>query len=135
LYEGRRTQNAYHAQGAVKMSGIRVSCDGLDDPDKIKSIKGITSYWLEEMTEFTLNDFTQLDLRLREPTKFYKQIMGTFNPDEAAGPWIKSMFFHDEYPKTGPGKLEGSYIHHSTVEDNPIEEVRRELRYIIRFTG
>jgi len=100
--------------------------DGLDDPDKIKSIKGITSYWLEETTEFTLDDFTQLDLRLREPTKYYKQILMTFNPDEAAGPWIKSMFFYDDNPKSGPGRLEGSYIHHSTIEDNPIEEVRRE---------
>lgn len=100
--------------------------DGLDDPDKIKSIKGLTSYWLEETTEFTLNDFTQLDLRLREPTKYYKQILMTFNPDEAAGPWLKSMFFFDENPRSGHGKLDGSYIHHSTIEDNPIAEVRRE---------
>ena len=109
--------------------------DGLDDPEKIKSIKGITSYWLEEMTEFTLDDFTQLDLRLREPTKYYKQIMGTFNPDEAAGPWIKSMFFFDDYPKTGPGKYEGSYIHHSTIEDNPIDEVRETYKKKLEKLG
>jgi phage terminase large subunit len=100
--------------------------DGLDDPEKIKSIKGITSYWLEETTEFTLDDFTQLDLRLREPTKYYKQILMSFNPDEAAGPWLKEVFFFDDYPKSGPGKREGSYIHPSTIEDNPINEVRRE---------
>jgi len=32
-------------------------CMGLDDPEKLKSIAGITDAWLEEATEFTLNDF------------------------------------------------------------------------------
>jgi len=102
--------------------------DGLDDPEKIKSIKGLTSVWLEEMTEFTKDDFTQIDLRLRGQTKYYKQIMGTFNPDEAAGPWIKEMFFFDDTPITGPGKIDGSYIHHSTIDDNRIKAEREEYR-------
>ena len=107
--------------------------DGLDDPEKIKSIKGITSIWLEEATEFTKDDFNQIDLRLREPTEFYKQIILSFNPDEARGPWLKDMFFWDDIPKTGAGKKEGSYIHHSTIEDNPIEEVRQE--YLKKLEG
>ena len=100
--------------------------DGLDDPEKIKSIKGITSIWLEEATELTANDFMQFDLILREPTPYYKQIIMSFNPDEAVGPWLKEMFFVDNTPRIGPGKKEGSYIHHSTIEDNPIDSVREE---------
>ena len=42
---------------------------GIDDPEKIKSIDGITSIWIEEASELTLEDFTQLDLRLRGVTE------------------------------------------------------------------
>lgn len=42
-------------------------CMGLDDPEKIKSITGITDAWLEEATEFTVDDFSQIDLRIRDP--------------------------------------------------------------------
>ena len=90
--------------------------DGLDDPEKVKSIKGITSEWLEEMTEFTREDFIQLDLRLREPGPAYHQIIGTFNPDEAQAPWIKERFFD----KTDPQATTDV----STVKHNPIREVR-----------
>jgi phage terminase large subunit len=100
--------------------------DGLDDPLKIKSIVGLTGIWMEEATEFTPEDFTQLDLRLRGVTPFYKQIILTLNPDEAVGAWIKEMFCWDDEPKTGPGKRDGSFVHHSTVEDNPIASERAE---------
>jgi phage terminase large subunit len=42
-------------------------CAGLDDPEKIKSIVGLTDAWLEEATEFSPDDFTQIDLRVRDP--------------------------------------------------------------------
>ena len=38
---------------------------GLDDSEKIKSITDITDIWCEEATELNLDEFTQLDLRLR----------------------------------------------------------------------
>jgi len=94
--------------------------DGLDDPEKIKSIKGISSIWMEELTEFTRQDFMQVDLRLREETGLYQQIMASFNPDEALGGWIKKMFVDEHYPD--------SFVDTSTVEDNPIKEMRE--RYI-----
>jgi phage terminase large subunit len=40
---------------------------GLDDPEKIKSITGLTDAWLEEATVFTLDDFSQVNLRVRDP--------------------------------------------------------------------
>ncbi len=100
--------------------------DGIDDPEKIKSIKGITNVWLEETTEFTKNDFITIDLSLREKTPYYKQIIMTFNPDEARGPWLKKMFFEgraDDY--IGPGDKK-SFLHHSTFADNPIDTIRNE---------
>ena len=41
-------------------------CSGLDDPEKIKSITGLTDAWLEEATEFTQDDFNQIDLRMKK---------------------------------------------------------------------
>ena len=38
---------------------------GIDDPERIKSIVGITDIWVEEATELTEEDFDQLNLRLR----------------------------------------------------------------------
>jgi phage terminase large subunit len=92
---------------------------GLDDPEKIKSIKGITGEWLEEATEFTEEEFLQLDLRLREPGPLYHQIMLSFNPDEVRAPWLKKMFF-------GATPNPDALVHRSTIEDNPIAEVREE---------
>jgi phage terminase large subunit len=94
---------------------------GLDDPEKIKSIKGITSIWLEETTEFTKEDFLQIDLRLRDPGTLYHQIMLTFNPLEAQARWLKDMFF-------GSIPNPDAFVHRSTVEDNPIAEVRNTYR-------
>jgi phage terminase large subunit len=109
--------------------------DGLDDPDKIKSIVGVTGIWMEEATEFTREDFMQLDLRLRGETPFYKQIILSLNPDEAAGAWIKDEFCFDDTPTTGPGKRPGSFVHHSTIEDNPIKAVRDEYTAKLEAIG
>lgn len=90
---------------------------GLDDPEKIKSIKGITSVWLEETTEFTKQDFLQIDLRLRDPGPGYHQIICTFNPLQAEAPWLKDMFF-------GVTPNPDAFVHRSTIDDNPIDAVR-----------
>ncbi len=58
----------------------RIICKGLDEPEKIKSIKGITGMWVEEATEFTEEDFMQLDLRIRGEKPNYVQYIFTFNP-------------------------------------------------------
>lgn len=42
---------------------------GCDDIEKLKSIAGITDIICEEATELTLDDYTQLDLRLRSNEK------------------------------------------------------------------
>jgi len=96
--------------------------DGLDEPEKIKSIKGLTGVWIEEATEFTERDFLEVDLALREQCEHYKQIMLTFNPDESLAPWLKKRFFPDD-PKNKDAR---AYTHGSTIEDNPIDAMRLE---------
>lgn len=94
--------------------------EGLDDPEKIKSIKGITGIWLEEATEFSRDDFLTIDLCLREPGPGYHQTMLTFNPDESRAAWLKQMFFDT--------KRDDALVHISTIDDNPIKEVREAYR-------
>lgn len=95
---------------------------GLDDPEKIKSIKGITLEWLEEATEFTEKDFLEVDLAFREPSPYYKQIILTFNPVESLAPWIKKRFFPDD-PANNDCR---AYTDISTIDDNPISEMRSQ---------
>lgn len=80
-------------------NGSEILMKGLDDPEKIKSIAGITSMWIEEATELKEDDFDQLDLRLRGETPSYKQIILTFNPIDERH-WIKKRFFDEAQEKT-----------------------------------
>lgn len=69
---------------------------GLDDPEKIKSIDGITDIVIEEATELTEDDFTQLNLRLRANAD-YLQIYLMFNPISKKN-WVYDYFFVRELP-------------------------------------
>lgn len=93
---------------------------GLDDPEKIKSIAGITNIWIEEASELEKNDFMQLNLRLRGNTKYYKQIMLTFNPINEQH-WLKKHFFDN--------KVENCSTIHSTYLNNKFIDVeyKKEL--------
>lgn len=61
-------------------NGSEIWCIGLDDPEKLKSIHGMTSAWIEEATECTPDDINQVNLRLRGETPSYKQIVYSLNP-------------------------------------------------------
>lgn len=90
-------------------------CTGLDDPEKIKSIAGITDAWLEEATEFSQDDFNQIDLRIRtqEPNQ---QIILSFNPVSKAN-WCYLLFFSDN--KDYDEFRSKCMILHSSYKDNP----------------
>ncbi len=60
--------------------GSEMLMNGLDDQEKIKSIEGITSVFIEEITEFTEEDYIQIKLRMRGETDTYHQIISCFNP-------------------------------------------------------
>lgn len=70
---------------------------GLDDSEKIKSIVDITDIVIEEATEITLDDFTQLNLRLRSKEP-YNQIHLMFNPVSKVN-WVYKYFFENGVPK------------------------------------
>lgn len=67
---------------------------GIDDPEKIKSIERITGIWIEEASELHIEDFEELDRRLRGVTKNYKQIILTYNPILKLN-WTYLRFFAD----------------------------------------
>lgn len=69
---------------------------GLDDPEKIKSIDGITDIVIEEATELTEDDFTQLNLRLRAMVDNL-QIYLMFNPISKKN-WVYDYFFVRKLP-------------------------------------
>lgn len=73
-------------------TGNEIILAGLDDVEKLKSIAGITSIWIEEATELADGDFDQIDLRLRGETDNYKQIILSFNPVDEQH-WLKKRFF------------------------------------------
>ena len=92
-----------------RYSGNSIICTGLDDPEKLKSITGITGIWVEEGTELNETDFDQLDLRLRGETENYKQIIVSFNPIDEKH-WLKKKFYDTINPNTTLVK--------TTFEDN-----------------
>jgi phage terminase large subunit len=99
------------------INGSEIICSGLDDPMKLKSIEGVTAFWLEEATEFTPEDFRQVDLRLRGDIGTYKQLTYTYNPVDIAHHLYKRIHqkVGDEY--TG-SYSNNTFLHHSTYKDN-----------------
>lgn len=97
-------------------NGSQFLCMGLDDPEKIKSITGLTDAWLEEATEFTMDDFSQVNLRIRDPKAKDQQVILSFNPVSKAN-WCYLQFFApnpelDEFRKN-------VVIVHTNYLDNP----------------
>lgn len=85
LYDENKTDKTITFQ-----NGSQILFKGLDDPEKIKSIAGITRVWVEEANELTWAEFNQLNLRLRGRDDL--QITITFNPIDEEH-WIKKHFF------------------------------------------
>lgn len=82
---------------------------GLDDPEKIKSIKDISDVVMEEASEFNLDDYTQLTLRLRNNKYKDRQMYLMFNPVSKTN-WTYKAFFIKN-PR-------GVVYYHSTYKDN-----------------
>lgn len=91
------------------VNGSKIIMLGIDDPEKIKSIAGINSFWIEEASELDERDFNQINLRLRGITQHKKQIFLTFNPISSTH-WLKKTFFDVI--------RDDSYIIKTTYKDN-----------------
>lgn len=86
---------------------------GMDDPEKIKSIKGLSDVVMEEASEFNQDDFTQLTLRLREPKHKQRQLFCMFNPVSKLN-WTYKQWF-DPAATVDASRV---IIHQSTYKDN-----------------
>lgn len=93
---------------------------GMDDEEKVKSIDGITDIVIEEATEISENEFTQLNLRLRADAP-YLQIYLMFNPVSKKN-WVYTYFFENAPPSN-------CRIINTTYLDNRFlgEEYKQEL--------
>ena len=81
---------------------------GLNNSERIKSITNISDIWIEEATEITLDDFSQLDLRCRSNVDNL-QIFLSFNPISKAN-WCYKYWFED--------KKDNTFILKTTYKDN-----------------
>lgn len=88
-------------------SGGRILFRGLDDPEKISSIKSPNGYiawvWLEEAYEVkSVQQFEKVNLSIRGilPKPLFYQMTFTFNP-YSDKTWLKSRYFDHVNPKTG----------------------------------
>ncbi|QSZ41359.1 PBSX family phage terminase large subunit [Sulfurimonas aquatica] len=106
------------------LNGNKIMFVGLDDVEKLKSIAGVTGIWIEEATEVTVEDFMQLDLRLRGNTKHHLQILLSFNPTSSRS-WLKKRFFDK--------KDDNVHIIHTTYKDNKFidEHYKQTLENLI----
>jgi hypothetical protein len=119
-------------------TGNSILCRGLDDPAKIKSVKGITGMWLEEATEFEENDFDQLNLRIRGEKKNYVQYIISFNPVDE-NHWLKKRFF-DNRDTDNVTTCHSTFMDNHFMTDEDKEQLeslktRNELYYDVYCLG
>lgn len=111
-------------------NGSEVIFKGMDKPEKLKSINGVSIVWLEECSEIKYSGYKELRGRLRHPTKSLHFILST-NPVSTDN-WVYTHFFKSvnengvETVILDDEKLyrlktivhDGVYYHHSTADDN-----------------
>ena len=110
-------------------NGSEILISGLDDPEKVKSIFGITSIWMEEATELTIDDFRQLNLRMRGKIPTYYQLILSFNPISDLS-WIYKEFYGAGTHNQLKNKAK---LHFSTYKDNKFldKQYKEELEALI----
>lgn len=91
-------------------NGSQIIFRGLDDSEKIKSIANIDDIVIEEATDITLEDFSQLNLRLRSKNP-YNQIHLIYNPVSKSN-WVY------EYWHTRKLDESTTMVLHTTYQDN-----------------
>lgn len=114
-------------------NGSRIIFKGLDNPEKIKSIHGVSIVWMEECSEIKYEAYTELLGRVREPNVSLHFILSC-NPVGKEN-WVYNTFFvhtdengkehviQDEQQfykrRTIINRINGIYYHHSLPDDNP----------------
>ena len=80
------------SERTIEYSSNFVHLTGIDDPEKIKSTEW-NDVWMEEATDFTLQDYTMLKMRNRAPGH-NNQLFISFNPVSCA--WIQEEAANEE---------------------------------------
>lgn len=93
-------------------NGTEYIFKGMEDPERIKSISGITDIVMEEATEFTLDDYSQLQLRLRSRAAGNNQVFIMYNPASKDN-WVYHLF-HNPAKK----RPKNSIVVCTTYKDN-----------------
>lgn len=124
-------------------NGSRIIFRGMDNPEKIKSINGVSIVWVEECSEINFRAYMELLGRIRQPG-VTKHFFLTCNP-VGKWNWVYTTFFvkvdedgnekviqdpEEVYRKrTVVGRKNRVYYHHSVVDDNPFvdESYKRRL--------
>lgn len=91
-------------------NGSQFIFKGLDDSEKIKSVANIDDIVIEECTELSLDEFSQLNLRLRSKNP-YNQIHCMFNPVSKTN-WVYGQWFENGYNN------KNTIVLHTTYKDN-----------------
>lgn len=112
-------------------NGSRIIFRGMDKPQKVKSLNGVSIVWMEEASEIKYEAYKELQGRIRTPNASMHFIL-TFNPIGREN-WTYKHFFkytddnNKEHIILDEEKLykvktiisNGTYYHHSLPEDNP----------------
>lgn len=127
-------------------NGSRIIFKGIDDPERMKSLEGVSIVWIEECSEIRYSAYLELLGRIREPG-VTKHFIMSCNPIGKEN-WVYQNFFvridnkgkehviQDENEvykrRTIVNKENGVYYHHSVPDDNPFVEesyIRRLNKY------
>ena len=100
---------------------------GMDDSEKIKSITDITDIWCEEATELSLDDYTQLDLRLRALAGDL-QLFCSFNPVSQQN-WVFKKWFAEDaiYDKENTMILKTTYKNNKFLPQSYINALEEKM--------
>lgn len=129
-----RATKVYPRKSPMEFSfpnGSRIIFKGMDKPEKVKSINGVSIVWLEECSEIKYDGYKELLGRIRTPDVSLHFILSC-NPVGKEN-WVYRHFFKridDEGNETVILDDEelylkkdiirnGVYYHHSTPDDNP----------------
>ena len=125
-------------------NGSKIIFKGMDKPEKVKSLNGVSIVWLEEGSEIKYEGYKEMLGRIRTPDASMHFIIST-NPVGKEN-WIYKHFFANT-DENGNEKIiqdeeefylkrtlinKGVYYHHSTMDDNPYlpEAYRKRLEEI-----
>lgn len=135
IHEFRRRRTKVLAQKSpmqIKFpNGSRIIFKGMDKPEKVKSINGVSIVWLEECSEIKYDGYNELLGRIRTPNVSMHFIL-TSNPVSRDN-WVYKRFFtyiddkgkvkvickEEEFYDKKCLIKNGVYYHHSVPTDNP----------------